>query len=49
MKIPEEKTKSNIVYLDPIRCKQIINDKVIKQVMKIEYLRRRLKRGTTVG
>ena len=38
MKIEEEKTKSIIISHDQLRCKLVINDRIIEQVMQIDYL-----------
>ncbi|XP_055378925.1 uncharacterized protein LOC129610383 [Condylostylus longicornis] len=38
MKISIEKTKSMVIAKNPIRCKLVINNKSVEQVMKFNYL-----------
>ncbi|XP_045479803.1 uncharacterized protein LOC123684554 [Harmonia axyridis] len=38
MLISTEKTKSLVISKDPIRCKLVVNDRIIEQVMNIKYL-----------
>ena len=42
LKIAEEKTKSIKISHDPLRCKIVINDRIIEQVIQVDYLGTRL-------